>query len=139
MPDIFETETYDYELTKGDTVYLKFQFINTEDGSERNITGMACKFNVRDPITRERIAVLEKIHEDTGPSGGGIYYLNDIFKPLELSMTTTNQLVVILNIADTAQLDKGVYQFEIEFTFGTTKFTAVKGNLVVTEEITASV
>ena len=94
--DFYKRETNDFEVTKGDTAKLPFEFVNEDTGDDENITGYASKFNIRDPITNDIITALEKTHNDISPSGDGIYYYGDTYMPSGLRLTANNQLVVVL-------------------------------------------
>jgi hypothetical protein len=139
MSDFYKAETFDYEITQGDTLYLKFQFKDIDTGEARQIVGFNAKFNIKDPINGNVLVSLQKTHNDVPPAGGGIYFYNDVNKPVNLGMTTVSQMVVVLSYADTESLAPGVYPFDIEFSINDVKFTSVKGNIIVTEEITPSV
>jgi len=142
--DFYETQTFDFKVVKGDTVNLKFEFYD-KDGNPINdiaINNWQCKFTLRDPITDEPLLALQKTHDDTVVGGGGIYYNDDTQAPVGLNITQDNQIVVVLSYQETAQLEEGIYPYDIEFFIDqayTSKFTAVKGNLIVTREHTPSV
>lgn len=138
MDDFFERRTNDYEIIKGDTVNLGFQF-KDEDGNNQDITGMNSKFNVKDPYSDEVIASLEKTHNDSVTGGGGIYYNGDTEVPSGM-VIETHQCVVVLSYTDTANyLEEGVYPFDLEFYLSNRILTKIRGNLIVKEEITPSV
>jgi len=137
--DVFSIESYDFYVTKGDTANLKFEFVD-KNGNPINITNWKCKFSLRNPITLE--IILTKEHDDTITGGAGIYYAGDTQAPVGLNLTSNNQLVVIINYEETAELEPQVYPFDLEFTVegqATVKYTAVKGNLIITKEVTPSV
>lgn len=139
--DFYTEQTYDFEETKGDTVYLKFSFIDKITGNPVDITGWDSKFTLLDPITDDPIATLQKIHDDGVSGGGGIYYFGDAEAPSGLGMTETNQVVVILSYAESGTLEPDVYPFDIELKNATagTIDTVVHGNLIIVKEKTVSV
>ena len=141
--NFYETQTFDYTLTKGDTLNLKFEFKKKDTLDAINITGWDSKFTLTDPITKDPLLTLQKTHNDGIAGGDGIYYNGDTEAPAGLNIDTTNKLVVILTYEDTSTLETGVYPFDLEFTVGVSpnivKYTAVKGNLIITEEDTPSV
>jgi len=138
MDDFYERQTNDYEIIKGDTANLGFQF-KDEDGEWQDITSMTSKFNVLNPYTDEVIDSIEKTHNDNVAGGGGIYYNGDTQIPVGLVLEDY-QCCVVLTYADTANyLEEGVYPFDLEFSLNNRKLTKIRGNLIVKQEITESV
>ena len=142
MSDIFTTEVIDYYAVKGDSVYLKFQF-NDTNGDPIDISSWYSKFTLRDPITDEPLTALQKYHNDSIPGGGGIYYLGDTAPglPPGLDLATINQLIVYIPYAESATLENEIYPCDIEFTTASlvTKETPIRGNLIFNKEHTPSV
>ena len=135
MPDVYELETYDYELVKGDTFNLPLRFWD-KDGQQINIESWQATFKVKDHINNEIVSELTKTHDDSQTNGDGIYFYSDTEKPDNLEMTASDQLVVVLGYLDTAAMEPGIYKWEIEFwADGLSKYTPVKGHFIVTEEI----
>ena len=140
--DIFTAEVVDYYVTKGDSVYLKFQF-NDGNGNSIDISDWYSKFTLRDPITDEPLTALQKSHNDAIAGGGGIYYMGDSAPglPPGLDLTSVNQAIVYIPYAESATLDKEIYPFDLEFTTSSlvTKTTVIHGNLILKKEQTPSV
>ena len=135
--DIYTLETDDWKVVKGDTLNIYYSFKDS-DGVNLDITSYQTKFSVIDPLTEELIADFSKTHNEAISGGNGVYYYGDTQAPANLGLTASNQLAVVLSYFDT-NVDAGIYPFDIEFTDGNSKKTAVKGNLIITEEVTPSV
>ena len=135
--DIYDRQTYDFRVVKGNTLPMKFNLKNAETGAAEDITNWGARFNIRDPLTNDVITALEKTHNDSAPSGDGIYYSGDIYKPTNLGLTLTNQMAVVLEYEDTDDLEEGVYPFDIKFTIGeSTMYAPIRGNIIVLKEVT---
>jgi len=128
--------TNDYYGVQGDTIFIPMEFKN-EDGDIIDITPWDSKFNVRNPITDENETSLSKTHNDSISGGDGIYYNGDTNIPSGISIST-NQIVVKIDYDESSELEPDVYPFDVEFTALGRKFT-VKGRLIITSEVTASV
>ena len=139
MRDFYKNETSDFELVQGDSKYLRFKFRDLDSGNKKNILSYSSKFNIRNPVTDDILTDLEKTHNDVAPKGGGIYYLGDSNVVSGINITENNQIVIFLTAVDTSVLQPGAYPFDIEFTSGTFKQTVVKGNLIISREVTPSV
>jgi len=144
--DFYSLQTDDVKIVQGDTVNLEYQFVDS-DGSVIDITSYDAKFTVRDPETDEVVSMLtgittfSKRHNDVVVGGQGIYFYNDTqVAAASLGITTPNQMVIILDFADTQGLDAGVsYPFDVELSkYGNSgvRVTAVRGHLLVAKEQT---
>ena len=139
MSDIYELETYDYKLVRGDTFNLPLEFEDA-DGNAIDISTWEATFVVKDYVNNTIISALTKTHDDSITNGDGIYYYGDGEKPDGLGMSATNQLVVVLGFLDTDDMEPGIYKCEIEFyKDGLSKFTPFQGHLIVKEEINENV
>ena len=140
--DFYEAQSFDYTVVKGDTVNLKFEFVDKDGNPINDIIHWKCKFTLRDPITDQPLLNLQKEHDDSVAGGAGIYYNGDTQAPVTIGTMQDNQIVVILSYTETASLKEGIYPYDIEFFIEQaypSKFTAVKGNLIITREHTPSV
>lgn len=136
MSDIYSQETLDFEIVKGDTAKLGFQFFEDDSGNPKQINLCECTFTVLDPISNEPIASITKTHDPVSAGGNGIYYYSDTNKPSGLGMTGSNELVVMLTDEDTNLLQENAYPFDIEFLFNNERYTPVRGTLIVKREMT---
>jgi hypothetical protein len=139
---VYENETFDFVVTKGDFINLPFSFYDP-DGVEVDLSLFFIKFTLRDPISRDPILALQKEHIDSA-TGGGIFEVGDTAAWAGLNLTRNNQIQVVLNSIDTDTLRAGVYAFDIEFGLVDDqdyhqKKTVVHGTLSVVEEVTANV
>lgn len=139
---IYEDENPDYTVTKGDTLNIPLQFVDS-DGDNVDITAFQIKFSVKNSLTNSIETSFSKSHDFGGADlNDGIYYSIDTNTPAQLVpfLTQTNQVIIVLSYTDTSSVDPGVYPYdvEIERNDSPTKFT-IKGNLIITEEVTASV
>lgn len=139
MDDFYDRQTNDFQITKGDTENLCFELYDEDTGEALDITSLECQFNVYDPYTHENISALSKSHNDAVTGGDGIFFYGDTQKPTELTIVQNNQMVIVLDVTDTNELDFGVYLFDVEFDNGAAKKTPIKGHLIVEKEVTPSV
>lgn len=140
--DLYTIQKKDFNITKGDTAYLPFEIVDP-DGNAVDITAEEINFSVRDKFTRQLVSDMSKTHGDGGADDNdGIYYDIDTNTPTRISsqITETNQFVIVLGYADT-DVDPGVYTFDVELVrdSGVTKYTIIRGNLIVVDEVTPSV
>lgn len=140
--NFYDKQTKDWQIIQGDTVNIPFQFVDSNK-EDVDITAWEVKFTVRDPITREIIAALSKSHGKGGADDNdGIYYSIDTNTPVNLIpfLTKTNQVIIVLSYTDTG-ISTGVYSYDVAIfkDDNVTKWTPVKGNLIVREEVTLSV
>lgn len=141
IDDFYSIKSQDYSFVKGDTVNIAIS-LKDKNKIPIDVTQMDATFTIRNPITDEIITALQKTHNDIAPDGDGIYFNGDTYQPVGLGLTADNQLVVVLNYTDTATLDPGVYPYDIELTITgayISKFTPVRGNLIIKKEQTPSV
>ncbi len=79
----------------------------------------------------------------SSPAGKGIYYNNDTYTVIGLSITLNNQIVIVLTFKESVVLKPGVYPFDVEFSIDQaykSKFTPIRsGNLIIKRENTKSV
>lgn len=140
--NVFEVESFDYYRTKGDSIQLKFRFKDS-NGAPIDITSWGSKFTLFDPVTHLPLTAFQKTHNDNLVGGNGIAYNNDSAAGLPdgMGIEANEQLVVYFPYTETAQLDKEIYPFDLEFTVaaGVAKMTPVHGNLILKDEVTASV
>jgi len=143
--DFYSLQTDDIKIVQGDTVNILYEFFDELD-DEADITGYDCKFTVRDPEDDSVVQMLSvltthsKEHNDGVTGGAGIFYNSDTqVVPADFGITANNQLAIVLDPADTEDLDYGVaYPFDIEFSRlgGNIKTTPIKGFLLISKEIT---
>jgi len=143
MNDYYEAETRDYTFTKGDTAILRFEFVEKGTGNPIDLRQWNSKCTLLDYITNQPITALQKYHDDSIDGGKGIYYFGDIQLPDGITIDTYGKIVIVFNDVDTNTLKAGIYPFDLEFSISTLegnifRFT-VKGNLIITREVTANV
>jgi len=138
MEDFYSLQTFDFKRIRGDTINLKFNF-RDENNNPIIILNWNVKFSMRDPISNQ--IILPKSRTVGPPAiNNGIYYKVDTNSSI-IGITQDNELAVILNYSETELLPEGVYPFDLEFEITdifTAKFTVVKGNLILSEEVTPS-
>jgi len=151
MSDFYNNLNYDYKFVKGDTINMGFELFDDNsvpiDILSNNLTHI--KFTVINPYSSK--IVIEKSHNDVLLGGKGVYIQGDTNAPgystNQLGLDTVNKIVVLLDYDDTNNLEVGVYPYDIEISDNTyhgssvlssAKLTKIKGNLIITREVTPS-
>ena len=106
----------DFEFTRGDTQFMKFQLKDVESNVIELTSSDRLYFTVKQNEYSSKVLIQKKYPEDIQYSDGYFYF----------SLTS----------ADTANLQYGTYQFDIELKSGDYVKTLVLGTITLTEEIT---
>ena len=147
-PSVFSLQNFDLQIVKGDsfnTVYEAFD----EGGAPIDIRPYGIRFTLKDPITEAIVEMtagqttFSKERNDNINGGGGLYCRDDAQLALlgaQASLAETNQLLLLLKFQETKLLTPLAYDYDIEFSYGVnlSKFTFVRGKLLVLPEATVS-
>ena len=112
IEDFYDEQTYDFYAIKGDTIFLKLEFYDTND-NPINMGSFDIKWTLQHPITDEPILSLQK--DRTTGTPNGIYTVDDTAFIFGTGITESNQIVVHLTPDESKLLDQEVYLFDLEF------------------------
>jgi len=144
MSDLYSQEDFDYEIVKGNTAQLKFEFYD-ENGDTINVTGYECKWTLYDKYNRSIVEMLSgvtthsKEHDDNESPGKGVYFYGDTYLTTNnLDIDANNQVIVLLSAANTSALEARVYRYELQFAYNSDSAvdSPIFGRLIVKESYT---
>ena len=124
------TEDLDFLTYRGDSLVIKLQF-NDTNNQPIDVTVYDIRFTVRDEY-EDQDSIIQK--DRTNQVTNGIVTSVDA-QAGNYNLTETNQLAIIIDVDDTKVLRPDIYPFDVEFKKNSGIYTAIRGNLIVRNDM----